>query len=83
MESILTEEECRKVGEAKAWWHSKLALTVAVKPSAVVEHTLDVLKEYKEEWWYSKAANDIKGLHAFPYTVLEMNNMICLLDPGM
>lgn len=62
---ILSGKECRRVGEAKDWWHDELALTVAVKPSAVVSHTLEVLKIYKGQWWYSRAASNIKGLHNY------------------
>lgn len=71
---ILTEEECRRIGRAGAWWDDELARAVLGKPPDVVQHTLDVLEEFKEEWWYSFTAKPIKGLRILPYTVLEMND---------
>ena len=68
---FVTEEECRRVVEAGYGWYDKLARTIAVKPPDVVKLVIDVLEEYKEEWWYSKTADRIKG----EYTVLHWNSM--------
>ena len=68
---IITEEECRRVVEAEFWWFDELACIIAVKPPDVVKLVIDVLEEYKEEWWYSRTANMIKGEH----TVLHWNSM--------
>ena len=67
---FITEEECRRVGEAGFWWFDELARTIAVKPPGVVKLVIDVLEEYKEEVWYSWTANKIKGEH----TVLHWNS---------
>ena len=58
---ILNEEECRSVGEAWAWWEDELGVVIAVKPPGAVQETLGVLEEYKEEWWYGRAAKGIKS----------------------
>ena len=68
---IITEEECRRVGEAEGWWDEELVRTIAVKLPDVVKLVMDVLEEYKEEAWYSKTANMIKSEH----TVLHWNSM--------
>ena len=68
---IITEEECRRVGEAGYRWFDKLAFTIAVKPPGVVKLVMDVLEEYKEEEWYKLAADRIKCEH----TVLHWNSM--------
>ena len=57
---ILNEEECRSVGKARHWWN-ELAVVIAVKPPGAVQETLGVLKEYKEDWWYDRAAKGIKS----------------------
>ena len=57
---ILNEEECRSVGKAGPWWDD-LAVVIAVKPPDAVQETLDVLKQYKEEWWYDFTAKGIKS----------------------
>ena len=58
---ILNEEECRSVGKAGPWWYYELAVVIAVKPPGTVQETLGVLKQYKEEWWYDRAAKGIKS----------------------
>ena len=69
---FITQEECRRVGEAGGRWAEELVRTIAVKPPGVVELVMAVLEEYKEEvWFYSKTANPIKGEH----TVLHWNSM--------
>ena len=60
---FITEEECRKNGEAGYFWFYELACTIAVKPPDVVELVMDVLEEYKNGEWYSLTANRIKGEH--------------------
>ena len=62
VKNILNEEECRSVGKVKAgdWWN-ELAVVIVVKPPGVVQETLRVLKEYKEEYWYNSAAKGIKS----------------------
>ena len=57
---ILNEEECRSVGKAGIWWN-ELAVVIAVKPPGAVQETLGVLDEYKEDWWYGRAAKGIKS----------------------
>ena len=58
---ILNEEECRSVGNARGWWDDELAVVIAVKPPGAAQETLGVLKQYKEEWWFDRAAKGIKG----------------------
>ena len=68
---FITEEECRRVGEAGEWWFKELACTIALKPPDVVKLVMDVLEEYKEKVWYSwRTADTIKGEH----TVLHWNS---------
>ena len=62
---FITEEECRKVGEAGICWDDELARTVAVKPPGVVKLVMDVLEEYKEVVWYSSTANRIEGEYIY------------------
>ena len=57
---ILNEEECRSVGKARVWWY-EIAVVIATKPSGTVQETLSVLGEYKEDWWYDRAAEEIKS----------------------
>ena len=57
---ILNEEECRSVGKARVWWWNELAVVIAVKSPGAVQETLDVLKDYKGNWCYDRAANGIK-----------------------
>ena len=57
---ILNEEECRNVGRAGGW-RDELAVVIATKPPGAVQETLGVLEEYKEEWWYARAAKGIKS----------------------
>ena len=57
---ILNEEECRSVGKARYWWN-ELVVVIATKPPGTAQETLGVLKEYKEEWWYDRAAKGIKS----------------------
>ena len=71
IKDLITEEECRRVGKAGGWWYVELALTIALKPPGAVKLVMDVLDEYKEEWWYRLTANRIKGEH----TVLHWNSM--------
>ena len=54
VKSILNEEECRSVGEAGILWNAELPCALATKPPGVVQEALDVLKEYKGQWWYPK-----------------------------
>ena len=68
---IITEEECRRIVEARFRWNEELVRTIAVKPPGVVKLVIDVLEEYKEEMWYSWTANWIKCEH----TVLYWNSM--------
>ena len=68
---FITEEECRRVGEAGFWWFDELVGTIAVKPPGVVKLVMDVLEKYKEEEWCSRTANRIKSEH----TVLHWNSM--------
>lgn len=64
---ILTEEECRGVGEDGKVWNEELALAVALKPPDVMQNTLNVLNEYNNgEQWYSIATESIKGLPCLP-----------------
>ena len=58
--NILTEEECERVGEAGFWWY-ELVLTISVKPPDVRQLVIDVLEEYKKEWWYRRTANPLKS----------------------
>ena len=60
---FITEEECRRVGNAGEWWDYELPWTIAVKPPGVLKLVIDVLDGYKHEWWYSLTANRIKGVH--------------------
>ena len=71
---ILNEEECRSVGKAGDRWLEELAVVIVVK--GAVQETLSVLEEYKEEWWYDRAAKGIKSKlclginlcrHTFPH----------------
>ena len=55
---ILNEEECRSVGKASGW-RDELAIVIVVK--GAVQETLGVLEEYKEDWWYDRAAEGIKS----------------------
>ena len=64
---ILNEEECRSVGKAGNWWNDELAVFIAVKPPGAVQETLGVLEEYKEEWWYDRAAKGIKRKRCFSH----------------
>ena len=57
---ILSEEECRRVGEAGLWWN-ELAVVIAVKPLSVVQDTLDVLEEHKGEVLAVIAAQGIES----------------------
>ena len=57
---ILNEEECRSVAKAVGW-RDELAVVIATKPPVAVQDTLGVLEEYKEDWWYDRAANRIKS----------------------
>ena len=59
VKNILNEEECRSVGKAGNWWKKELAVIIAVKPPGAVQETLGVLEEYKEDWWYDRAAGGI------------------------
>ena len=68
---FITEEECRRVGETGFWWFQELAHTIAVKPPGVVKLVMDVLEEYKKEFWYGWTASYIKSEH----TVLHWNSM--------
>ena len=68
---FITEEECRRVSEAEYRWFEELVRTIAVKPPGVVKLVIDVLEEYKEERWYSWAADRIKGEHS----VLHWNSV--------
>ena len=67
----ITEEECRRVGEAEGEWDEELVCTIAVKPPGAVKLVMDVLEEYKEERWYILTADRIKG----EYTVLHWNSV--------
>ena len=58
---ILNEEECKSVGKARDWWPDELAIVIAVKPSGAVQESLGVLEEYKGDWWYDRAAEEIKS----------------------
>ena len=58
---LITEEECRRVEETEYWWFEELVRTIAVKPPGVMKLVMNVLEEYKKEWWYSKTADRIKG----------------------
>ena len=58
---ILNEEECRSVGKAGQWWPDELPFVIATKPPDAVQETLGVLEEYKEDWWYDRAAMGIKS----------------------
>ena len=58
---ILNKEECRRVGKAGDWWDDELAVTIAVKPPRVVQETLGVLEEHKEEFWRDLAAKQIES----------------------
>ena len=60
---FITEEECRKAGEAGIRWDDELACTIALKPPDVVKLVMDMLKEYKKEVWYRRTADPIKGEH--------------------
>ena len=64
---FITEEECRRVSEAEYMWFDKLARTIAVKPPGVVKLVIDVLEEYKKEWWNSWIASWINGEHTVPH----------------
>ena len=68
---FITEEECRRVSGTGLWWDEELARTIAVKPPGVLKLVMDVLEEYKKEFWYSKTANNIESEH----TVLHWNSM--------
>ena len=69
---FITEEECRRVVEARGWWDDELVRTIAVKPPGVVKLVMDVLEEYKMEWWCELTADCmIKSEH----TVLHWNSM--------
>ena len=61
VKSILNEEQCRSVGEAGDWWYDELGVILATKLPGVVEETLDVLEEYKRQWWCRIAAKRIKS----------------------
>ena len=61
---FITEEQCRRVAEAKERWNEELVCTIAVKPPGVVKLVIDVLEEYKEDWLYSWTANRIKSEHS-------------------
>ena len=58
---IINEEECRSVGKARGWWWDELPVVIATKPPDAVQETLGVLEEYKEDWWYGRAAGGIKS----------------------
>ena len=68
---FITEEECRRDGEAGRFWFYEVACTIAVKSPGVVDLVMGVLEEYKKEKWYSLTANRIKGGH----TVLHWISM--------
>ena len=61
VKSILDEEECRSVGEARLWWRDELAVILATKPPSVLQEALGVLKGYKKQWLYSIAAERIQS----------------------
>lgn len=58
---ILTEEECRRVGEAGRWWFDELALVVAVKSCGAVQKTLEELGRFQGELWHRRATKAITG----------------------
>ena len=68
---FITEEECRRVVEAGGEWDDEVVCTIALKPPGVVKLVIDVLKEYKEVWWYRWTADRIKCEH----TVLHWNSV--------
>ena len=61
VKSILNEEECRSVGEARFQWCDELSVILATKPPDVVQESLGVLEGYKKQWWYSTAAQRIQS----------------------
>ena len=58
---ILTEEECRRVGEAGRWWFDELALVVVVKSCDAVQKTLEELGWFRGELWHRRATKTITG----------------------
>lgn len=57
---ILSEEECRSVGNGRFWWVD-LATVIVVKAPSMVQETLNVLKEYKGDIWYGLTTERIKS----------------------
>ena len=69
--SILNEEECRSVGEAR--WYDDLAVVLSTQPPGVLQEALGVLEGYEMQWWYSIAAERIQSTYvsSVPHVTLH------------
>ena len=61
VKSILNEEECKRVGQARHFWDDELAVILATKPCGRVQETLGMLEKYKRQGWYHRTFKGIKS----------------------
>ena len=82
---IFTDEECRSAGKAGLWWDDPLAVAIVAKPPGAVQETLNVLEEYKGDYWCDVLADRIRRkfcstCHLVFYVDCTLFRLNCLVE---